>query len=289
MDERERIAPTRRHLVLGGSLALLGIGAADALAAGDPTTTPDGYRPPANSRKLLSGIKFDRAKRTGQNYTTRFSRWDMHVGPTHDPSVCKGLYDIPNGAGKPILFWESKMAVDTDGAGKIPGDDQYHQDSTSLTFKGGAPVDALTVPYFVVPSRDMVAKTQRKFPAGPWEGSGDDFQTDMKVRTGHLGVVVFEGKATGALVADTGPAMKIGEASIRVHELVRGPNHPWSGPVPRKKLNANDGLDDKVLYFTFRDVLFDIDAFGPTRQEEMAQAIQARGLKAFQDFIAAQG
>jgi hypothetical protein len=237
-------------------------------------------------------VRFDKAARVGKKYSDRFAKWDKHVGDKHDPSNCKGIYEIPNGAKKPILFWESKMAVDTNGAANIPGDTGTHQSRTTLTFEDGSAIDALTVPYFVVPSTDRISihpKHRKKFPAGPWEDSGDSFEGDFNVRRGNLGVIVFAGNMTGAIFADTGPGMKIGEASIRVHELVRGPKHPWLGDIPRQKLDPNDGADGKVLYFVFCDILFDIEEFGSNHQDKMSDAIQARGEKAFQDFLTAQG
>jgi hypothetical protein len=183
------------------------------------------------------------------------------------------------------------MAVDTDGATHIPGDTGTHQSQTSLMFKDGSGIDALTVPYFVVPSVDSIGvdpEHRKKFPAGPWEDSGDSFESGFKIKLGNLGVIVFGATVTGALFADTGPGMKIGEASIRIHELVRGPSHPWQGNVPRQKLDPNDGASSKVLYLIFRDAFVEIEKFGSSRQEELSNSIQASGRKAFQEFVAAQ-
>ena len=284
---------TTRRSFLAGSSTLLAVTTTTAARAATHSKKPDGYSPPAGSQALLAKVRFDKATRVGQKYTTRFARWDEHVGDRHDPSNCRGIYEIPNGAKKRVLFWESKMAVDTDGAKSIPGDTGSHQEQTSLLFKkDGAAIDALNVPYFVVPTRDRISddpKHRKKFPNGPWEDSGDSFETDFDVKLGNLGVVIFGGNMTGALFADTGPAMKIGEASIRVHELVRGPKHPWKGNIPRQKLDPNDGASGKILYFIFRDTFFDINEFGSDRQDTMADAIRAQGQKAFEEFLVAQG
>jgi hypothetical protein len=282
---------TRRAFLAGGSTLLAFATPADAAVA-PHMKTPDGYSPPAASQGLLANVRFDKAVRVGRNYSDRFARWDKHVGDRHDPSNCRGIYEIPNGMRKPAVFWESKMAVDTDGATRIPGDTGTHQSQTSLMFKDGIAIDALTVPYFVVPSVDKISvdpRHRKTFPAGPWEDSGDSFESDFKIKLGNLGVIAFRGTMTGALFADTGPGMKIGEASIRVHELVRGPSHPWQGSVPRQKLDPNDGATDKILYLIFRDAFFDIEQFGSSRQDEMSNAIQEGGRKAFQEFVAAQG
>ncbi|MFO1114307.1 MAG: glycoside hydrolase family 75 protein [Beijerinckiaceae bacterium] len=279
---------TRRDLFAWSALPFL---AADCALA--RSFAGDGYTPPPRSRELLARVHFDRAIRKGKKYADRFAKWDRHVGDRHDPSNCKGIYQIPTVSGKAAVFWESKMAVDTDGAKSIPGDTGgTHQSNTSLMFKDGKPIDALIVPYFVIPAIDLISKDpshRKMFPAGPWEDSGDDFGQDFDLKLGTLGVVIFEDRITGAILADTGPAMKIGEASIRVHELIRGSRHPWKGPIPRQQLDPDDGQADKVLYFLFPNVVFDVEKFGSGDQGAMAEEIRSQGVASFQAFLARQG
>ena len=239
--------------------------------------TPDGYEPPAKSRKLLDGVRFDRVQRVGHKYTERFARWDATDAGRTDPSLCRGLYKFPDN----VLFWESKMAVDADGATtpSVLKSSSGSQIKTSYCFSDAArtPVNAEIVPYFVVPTFD---DPKRAKPGKPFEGSRDRFAKDFKLRLGNLGVVIFGGRITGAILADEGPAMKIGEASIRVHELIRKSGAPWKGD-PAKKILLDASEEKGVLYFVFNDTLFDIDAFGPGKQKKMAAAIRKAAMDRF--------
>src|SRR4029077_3153691 len=90
----------------------------NAGGASPPSTamasTPDRYTPPTLSQELLRGVPFTAAERVGKKYTDRFDRWDEleKKKKSRDPNMCRGLYRLPGG----VLFWESKMAVDADGA-----------------------------------------------------------------------------------------------------------------------------------------------------------------------------
>jgi len=255
-----------------------------AAAAPAPSTaatpgTPDGYVPPALSQGLVAGVPFAAAERVGTNYTDRFARWDKLESKKKfsDPSRCRGLYRLPGG----VLFWESKMAVDADGSTtkSVLDSSSGSQVKTSYCFgdKKRTPVNAEIVPYFVVPALD---DPKRVAPGKPWEGSRDSFVDDFKLQLGNLGVVIFQGKITGAIFADEGPAMKIGEASIRVHELIRKPGSPWKGD-PAKKILLDASEEKGVLYFVFTDTVFDIDTFGPGKQDQLAAAIQQAAMDRF--------
>jgi hypothetical protein len=240
-------------------------------------TTPDGYEPPARLRKLLDGVRFDRAQRVGLKYTERFTRWDVTKAGKTDPSLCKGLYKFQDS----VLFWESKMAVDADGSTtpSVLKSSSGSQVKTSYCFSDAArtPVNAEIVPYFVIPTFD---DPKRARPGKPFEGSRDRFTDDFGLKLGNLGVVLFGSKIAGAIFADEGPAMKIGEASIRVHELIRKAGSPWKGD-PAKKILLDASEERGVLYFVFSDTLFDIDTFGSKKQREMASAIHEAAMARF--------
>ena len=240
--------------------------------------TPDGYEPPAKSRKLLDGVRFDRVQRVGHKYTERFARWDATEAGRTDPSLCRGLYKFPDN----VLFWESKMAVDADGATtpSVLKSSSGSQIKTSYCFSDAArtPVNAEIVPYFVVPTFD---DPKRARPGKPFEGSRDRFTDDFALKLGHLGAVVFDGNIAGAIFADEGPAMKIGEASIRIHERIRKPGSPWKGD-PANKILLDASEEKGVLYFVFNDTPFDINAFGPARQHDMATAIHEAAMARFE-------
>jgi hypothetical protein len=255
------------------------VGAAGSPVPAAPATliTPDGYEPPAKSQKLLAGVRFDRAIRVGEKYAKRFAKWDATKVGKNDPSLCRGLYQFPDN----VLFWESKMAVDADGATtpSVLKSSSGSQANTSLRFgdKKRTPVNAEIVPYFVVPTFDDPKRAKL---GKPFEGSRDRFVDDFHLRLGNLGVVIFGGRITGAIFADEGPAMKIGEASIRVHELIRKSGAPWKGD-PAKKILLDASEEKGVLYFVFNDTLFDIDTFGPAKQKKMAAAIRKAAMDRF--------
>jgi hypothetical protein len=239
--------------------------------------TPDGYNPPKLSQGLVKDIPFNRAVRVGQKYTDRFAKWDKLESKkkSGDPNLCRGLYQLPTG----VLFWESKMAIDADGATtkSVLDSSSGSNKKTSYLFKDGTGVNAEVVPYFVVPTYDSPTRVKR---GAPFEGSKDNFVEDFELKHGNLGVVVFADKVAGAIFADEGPAMKIGEASIRVHELIRNPPAPWKGD-PANKVLLDASEEKGVLYFVFSDAAFDIDTFGPARQDEMADAIREVALERF--------
>ena len=254
-----------------------GIAASDFLTVtpASALTTIDGYTPPTASLDLLKGVPMQLAERVGQKYSDRFARWDKSSRGKTDPSLCRGLYRLPTR----VLFWESKMAVDADGATtpSVLANSSGSQVKTSLLFKNGTPVNAEVVPYFVAPSFDDPRRVKR---GAPWEGSGDRFVSDFGLKPGNLGVVIFRDKITGAIFADEGPAMKIGEASIRVHELIRKPGAPWKGnPANKVLLDASE--EKGVLYFVFLDGQFDINSFGPNKQAQMAAAIQEAAIERY--------
>lgn len=238
-------------------------------------TTPDGYAPPAKSRELVKGVPFNTAMRTGQKYTDRFNRWDQTPKGKVDPSLCPGIYKLGNA----VVFFEAKMAIDADGSPtpSVLASSGGANKHTSYEFPGNIGINAEIVPYFVVPAFDDPTRAK---PGVPFEGSRDKFVTDFGMKHGNLGVVIFESKITGAIFADEGPAMKIGEASIKVHELIRKPPAPWKGDPANKVLK--DASEEKgVLYFIFTDTAFDINDFGVDKQQEMADAIQTAAMARF--------
>lgn len=247
---------------------------------------PRPFEPPAASKALVRYVPFGNPDPKGDKYIRRFNRWDnreeqLKNEKDWDKNYCYGIYSLPNN----VLFWSAKMALDTDGAigPDIKRDDKSHQDSTSLQFKRSAShgknaeqsIDSRVVPYLVAPGLDVARdeKTGNIIEKEAYENSGDDFLRDFNLSLGMLGVVIFGDKITGALFADTGRPMKIGEASIRVHQLLRKAPRPWKDASHERLKDS--GEDKGVLYFVFRDILFDINKYGPTEQVRMETEIQS--------------
>ena len=73
--------------------------------------------------------------------------------------------------------------------------------------------------------------------------------------------------------------MKIGEASIRTHELLRKAPAPWQDAS--RSAIKNSGPEQGVLFFVFRGSVFDIDRFGSAKQADMAVAIETEATALF--------
>ena len=207
------------------------------------------FTPPSASLGQLAGVPFDDAVDTTPEAKQRFDDFDKRPN-NRDQSKCKALLKFPDGA----IFWSSKMAIDADGPAAGPGrlsgsqldpfpDDNGRpegQDDTSFHFPDGRGLPSETVPYIVLPhDPDDNKKT---------------FHPDLEL--GDVAVVIFMDKITAAICGDIGPARKIGEASIRVHEALHPP-----APDPCKRRDQNNfcklilsaSIEQDVLFFVFPD------------------------------------
>jgi len=135
-----------------------------------------------------------------------------------DPSRLTRLERIaPQGDRPAAILWESKLAHDLDGSPKAcntPG--LTDQCATTLMLKPSVrqpcpaaiprsshclPVDASRIPYIVMPI------------AAPRGIDATAFRTKTGLAFGDLGMVLANGKQVPVIIADGGPAYKIGEGS----------------------------------------------------------------------------
>ncbi len=142
-------------------------------------------------------------------------------GCKKDPSRLTRLERLPAAGDAPeAVLFEAKLASDADGSPKAckkPG--KTDQCTTSLMLKptetwpcpavlkktNGTycrPVDASRIPYIAIPG------------FGPHGIDGKEFGKTTNIALGDLGVVIANGKVVPVIVADYGPAYKIGEGSI---------------------------------------------------------------------------
>lgn len=195
------------------------------------------FQVPPDSAPLLGGVPFDTAVPVAADLKAAFDAAD-HAPGNRDPSRCKVLLRFPDGT----VFWSAKMAIDADGPSAGPGrlsgsqmDPSDGQDDTSYHFPGTRQgLASEVVPYLVLP--------------------GGRFGEETGVQLGDVAVVVYRGRLATALAGDTGPAKKIGEGSIHLHEMLSPPApDPCSGRDQngscRRVRNASIGED--VLYFVF--------------------------------------
>jgi Fungal chitosanase of glycosyl hydrolase group 75 len=203
----------------------------------------DSYRPPPESAAVVSKIRFSEARPIGQSFRERFSSCDEHDVCLRKPQSCsndksrnKALLQLPGGT----IFFEAKMAIDTDGSKlsrtlyeqrKKAGKAVIDQPDTSLRYSDGTSLDADTVPYIAVP--------------------GGGFRDALGVDKGDIVAVIYKGTIAYALVGDVGPACKIGEGSLRLHEQLGNKAcvaRDTAGVCTRA---ANQSIDAGVLYFIF--------------------------------------
>jgi len=195
-----------------------------------PDAAPDGYQPPERSAQALEGISFSKSARAPKaaHYLAAFAAADQLPKYHKDPSNCKTLLQFSDGT----IYYDAKMAIDADGSPRAKSLDPAGQPDTSHHFPSGEPFDAETIPYIVLPE----SKT------------GETFIEDMGLALGDLAVVVYKNEIAPAIFADEGPVSRIGEGSIRLHELL--PVHsPWSDSDHTQVFDSS--VDGKVLVFVF--------------------------------------
>lgn len=214
------------------------------------------FQPPAGATRQVGGIDFSQAVDFAIDAKMRFDTYDQ--SGTADPNKCKALQKFPNNQ---AVFWSSKMAICTDGPAAGPG----HRTGSQLDPNPGvgqnetafkpftAPATGLpseTVPYIVLPKLTADLHDPRAF--------------DPLVALGDVAIVVFKEKIAAAICGDLGPNRKIGEASIRVHEILQSlsADNPCPDPCPQRdssgfaKLARNSSVDEDVLFFVFPNSAF---------------------------------
>ncbi|MCK9913685.1 glycoside hydrolase family 75 protein [Microbacteriaceae bacterium K1510] len=212
------------------------------------------FQPPLESQRQLAGIDFASAIPFAQAAKQRFDAFD--ATGTKDPNRCKALLKFPK---EQAVFWSSKMAIDADGpaggTGRFSGkqlDPANGQDATSLMPIGGQKdgLPSETVPYIVLPKLVADMNDPRTF--------------DPLVAIGDVAMVVFKEKIAAAICGDLGPFQKIGEASIRVHEVLQSLSklNPCRDPCLARDAHGyatqarDSSVEEDVLFFVFPNSKF---------------------------------
>lgn len=160
----------------------------DAAIVVDAASTPDAWIPPDAAMPALDAASIRAWLGTCQPLAGT-SRFASDSGGTANVDICAG----PNGA----IFWSSDFDIDCDGGRATACTaDPYYMAETAGTTSTGAPLDASTLPFIVVPS-----------PSSRW-----DFR-DNQIRYGTVGVVLYGDRMEYAIVGDAGPTSIIGEGS----------------------------------------------------------------------------
>ena len=131
------------------------------------------------------------------------------------------------------IVFRSKMGVDADGSpvSKSQFASPADQPHTSLTYDTGPNdfVNAEDVSFVVTPQTSTTFRTS--------------FKKDTGIRLGDLAVVIKGERCSFGLIADEGPAYRIGEASLKAHEDLGNPQCKTPGQHPCMKLiGGGDGV-----------------------------------------------
>lgn len=140
------------------------------------------YRPSASN--LAAYPELDQIASSGTPLSTRA----FHRRPP------ASLRILPGGE----LYFDSRLELDTDGwPGGSGRGDRHYQAGTSYRLGDNTPIDANTVPYFVLPQPTDWVKSHR-------------------IWLGDVAAVLYEGKLAFAVFADFGGRDTIGEGSIEL-------------------------------------------------------------------------
>ncbi|HEY0525957.1 MAG TPA: glycoside hydrolase family 75 protein [Stellaceae bacterium] len=213
--------------------------AAGLLAAAIPAFAQGPYTPPPASLPVVDGIDFASGEPTGEKYRARFDECDagntcdgkpLRYSCRNDPNRNHALLRLKDR----VVFYDAKMGLDADGspyARNTPGQTDQAETSFRYPLPGKPSVDADKVPYVAIP--------------------GGGFAGDLGVETGDVAAVVHRDKVVYALVADIGPACKIGEGSIQLHERL-GHKVCTARNVKGECTKLSDNsIERDVLYFVF--------------------------------------
>lgn len=134
-------------------------------------------------------------------------------------STPNGPADVPTSihvtaAGKRLIGFTAKMAIDADGAGGAWKGDKTGQPETSLQYKNGDSLNPRVIPFIVVPT--------------------DFHLTHPAVKLGDYATVSYGAKTLYAIIGDKGPAGVLGEGSMSLASGLGINADPNRGGITRK-------------------------------------------------------
>jgi hypothetical protein len=174
----------------------------------------------------------------GVAWTRRFAECDTHDSVdgvsvpykcSTDPNLNSVVLSLPNN----VLFFDAKMGLDRDGSAHSRLRKGTDEAETSLRYPlpGSASLDADRVGYVVIPKGFL--------------------DRQHEVTPGDVAAVVYNNHLAFAVVGDVGLPYKIGEGSLRLHEVL-------GHDVCRTRSSSGDcvkalaaSIGSNVLYFIF--------------------------------------
>lgn len=145
--------------------------------------------------------------------------YKIHDDPALQPTI--PVCSLPG-----AYFWTASMNVDCDGkttATCNPQTDPAYQPQTSITDSHGAPLDAATLPYVVIP-----------LPSSIFDAP------DAGIQLGSVVAVLYRGQLNFGVYGDEGPPNIIGEASVAMAASLGVDPNPATG-----------GVESGVTYIAF--------------------------------------
>jgi Fungal chitosanase of glycosyl hydrolase group 75 len=215
------------------------------------------FTPPASSAEVFQGISLEGTP-VADKYKAAFAECDKtHSGegmfdsqcgtpnstrPGPNPNNNTTFIKLANGT----IVFDARMSVDADGSPyaikhKVSPDNP----NTTLTYADGrTPLNGEKVRYVVIPG------PSRKDPTVT-------FMKETGTGLGDVAAIVYDGKVTYAIVGDTSPFHRIGEASMAVNDAL--------GHTSCKRMAANGICAQPVNDSVTKDVVYLI--FPGTRAE----------------------
>jgi Fungal chitosanase of glycosyl hydrolase group 75 len=125
------------------------------------------------------------------------------------------------------LYFESKLALDTDGSPVYAPLDRTGQLQTAVKLADGTDLDADVINYFVLPGL---------------KSHGTFFFAHHGIRKGDIGIVIHGIRMAFACFGDVGPSGSLGEGSISLHrelgnETIRGRETASGGTLTNRGIN----------------------------------------------------
>lgn len=203
------------------------------------------YDPPVLSKSLLGGAKLSSSRPLDEDYRLQFVGCDgmsttamkdhfrghdlirpntpqskQYYLCSRDPSRVKALLKLGDGG----ILWESKMALDVDGAwaawNGVPGatdlkETAYKWPNVRPTNAQKAQLDPDKIPFVVMPTAGLAFLTGKDAAS-----LGAEFSVKTGLKLGDMGVVIYKDRWTPVMIGDGGPFMRLGEGSSRVFEAI---------------------------------------------------------------------
>jgi hypothetical protein len=180
-----------------------------------------------------------------------------------DPNRLTALDRLHDGT----IFFDAKLGLDIDGGFKAQTDPGLTDlRDTSYRYPDGRSVYSDTVPYVVIPQ-------------------GGEFSRLTGIQIGDIGVVLDGSKVVPVLVADRGPANKIGEGSIGLFEAI-GDSRCRTWQDPDRKTQCSD-IRDTSLNRNVQYLLFPHSKIAGLTPQTVNQRVAEEALRRFEALKAA--